>query len=152
MKMKDLNFGMIGREERVEALAELNAHSYYKDMNLWIEKPHTGSYVRGQWFKDYDELLGDCDFYDTFKSFEEYEDFMEEYEIDEDPRIVALLKQGKTAHYEASRDQVSDDRVEIIKNLIEDGRGDTYYTYQEAVQNIMSDYPDEALIIWLLQR
>lgn len=94
--------------------------------------------------------MSECEDIACFSNLQEYYDFLEDIEMEADEDVAELLKQG-TVYCDFENNNFSNEKDEIIKFIIEDGKSDKYYTYDEALENLKSNDVDEALVIWLIK-
>jgi hypothetical protein len=146
--MRELQIGLIGVSEKSEALRILEENHWMN--NIWIEIPHTGNHIKGQAFTDIEELLPEDKHIDYFSDLKGYFDFLEDMGMDDDNLILNLLKNG-TVYCDFENYTFSNDKDKIVKYIIEDGKCDNYYTYDEALANLKSDSVDDALVVWLIK-
>lgn len=70
----NLQLGHVGEKERFVAkkYIENTYKKYDEETGLFVEKTHQGGYVRGQYFKDFEELLSDEQSISQYESFDDY--------------------------------------------------------------------------------
>ena len=156
-----LQHGFIGTKEVSSAREILADWAINSDKNIYIQRMagYGGNLVKGQWFKEIEEL---SEYYvSEYLTLEDYneemlnedEDYLYDSErVDYTNEILDLLEDGKIAYTisDGANEYIGDDKGNLIIESITDGDV-KIYTYQDAVSNLDSEYVDENLVIWLLK-
>ena len=142
--MSQFKLGHIGKNEIAKAIKVLEENTEIK--NIFVEVSHSDE-VRGKVYCKFEDLLSDEDYVCSFSNKEEYIGYLEDDE-EPNPEVLELLEAG-TVHCDFD-DRFSNDIEDIVKPLIEDGKDSSYYSREEAIENLQGKYFDEALVVFLL--
>ena len=144
--MLKFRLGHIGKNEVKQAIEILEKETDIS--NIFVEVSHNDE-VRGKVYCKFEDLLSDEDYIYSFPSKEEYIKYLEEDDEEQNHEVLELLKDG-TVHCDFENDRFSNDIEDIVKPLIEDGKDRSYYSREEAIENLQGKYFDEALVVFLL--
>ncbi|MBL4730779.1 MAG: hypothetical protein JKY28_05375 [Sulfurimonas sp.] len=155
--------GFIGTEEIELAITELENLSWRKDENLCVTAEMNGKIIHAYWHKYLEELLDENEHLDTFLNLQDYKNEMleidEDYEYiesEEDATLVKLFKDKKIVYRSHCGNSglafYSGNKAFVLKKLIEEDAECSYYTYNEALENLKGDVKNvnEDLVIALL--
>ena len=144
--MEKFKLGYIGKNEIAKAIKVLEENKDIK--NIFVEVSHNNE-VRGAEYNNIEELLSDDDYIYSFSNREEYIEFIDEDDEEINPEILELLKDG-TVHCNFENNNFSNEVNDVVRPLIEDGKDSSYYSREEAIENLQGKYFDEALVVFLL--
>ena len=142
--MEKFRLGYIGKNEIAKAIKVLEENTDIK--NIFVEVAHNDE-VRGAEYNNIEDLLSDEDCVCSFSNKEEYIGYLEDDE-EPNPEVLELLEAG-TVHCDFD-DRFSNDIEDIVKPLIEDGKDSSYYSREEAIENLKGSYVEESLVVFLL--
>ena len=143
--MEKFRLGYIGKNEIAKAIEVLEENTGIK--NIFVEVSHNDE-VRGAEYNNIEDLLSDEDYVCSFSNKEEYIGYLEDDE-EPNPEVLELLKDG-TVHCDFENYRFSNDIEDIVKPLIEDGKDSSYYSREDAIENLQGKYFDEALVVFIL--
>ena len=145
--MLKFRLGHIGKNEIAKAIEVLEENTDIK--NIFVEVSHNNE-VRGAEYNNIEDLLSDDDYIYSFSSKEEYIEYLEE-EADEEQNteILELLNYG-TVYYNFENNNFSNKVEDVVRPLIEDGKDSSYYSREDAIENLKGSYSEEALVVFIL--
>ena len=144
--MLKFRLGHIGKNEIARAIKVLEENTEIK--NIFVEVSHNNE-VRGAEYDSIEDLLSDEDYIYSFSNKEEYIEYLEENDEEQNTEILELLKDG-TVHCNFENNNFSNEVNDVVRPLIEDGKDSSYYTREEAIENLKGSYAEEALVVFLL--
>ena len=144
--MEKFRLGYIGKNEIAKAIKVLEENKDIK--NIFVEVSHNNE-VRGAEYDSIEDLLSDEDYIYSFSNKEEYIEYLEENDEEQNTEILELLKDG-TVHCNFENNNFSNEVNDVVRPLIEDGKDSSYYSREEAIENLQDKYFDEALVVFLL--
>ena len=144
--MEKFRLGYIGKNEIAKAIEVLEENKDIK--NIFVEVAHNDE-VRGAEYNNIEELLSDEDYIYSFSSKEEYIKYLEEDDEEQNPEVLELLKDG-TVHCDFENKRFSNEVEDVVKPLVEDGKDSSYYSREDAIENLKGSYAEEALVVFLL--
>ena len=144
--MLKFRLGHIGQNEIAKAIKVLEENTEIK--NIFVEVSHNNE-VRGAEYDSIEDLLSDEDYIYSFSNKEEYIEYLEENDEEQNTEILELLKDG-TVHCNFENNNFSNEVNDVVRPLIEDGKDSSYYSREEAIENLKGKYFDEALVVFIL--
>ena len=144
--MLNFRLGHICKNEIAKAIKVLEENTDIK--NIFVEVSHNNE-VRGAEYNNIEKLLSDEDYIYSISSQEEYIKYLEDDDEEINFKILKLLEAG-TVHCDFENNMFSNDIEDIVKPLIEDGKDRSYYSRDDAIENLQGSYAEEALVVFIL--
>ena len=143
--MEKFRLGYIGKNEIAKAIEVLEENKDIK--NIFVEVSHNDE-VRGAEYNNIEELLSDEDCVCSFSNKEEYIEFIDECE-EINLEILELLE-DETIYFDINNNRFSNEVEDVVKSIIEDGKDSSYYSREDAIENLKGSYAEEALVVFIL--
>ena len=153
--MEKFRLGYIGKNEIAKAIEVLEENTGIK--NIFVEVSHNNE-VRGAEYDDMLELLSDEDFVYYFANKKECLidlDDLGDYEGLNSENLDLLntfseLFENGGVYCDFENKRFSNEVEDVVRPLIEDGKDSSYYSREEAIENLKGSYAEEALVVFIL--